>query len=710
MKRHIIFLILLVSSIFIYGAGTGLALSGGGARGFAHIGVLKVLDEEGIKIDQIAGTSTGALIASLYACGYSGVEIEEMVLKIDWMALINDQVERKNKPINFKHWQDESNLSLRLQNLTPVLPEGVTPGNGIINELFNLTWGSYATKDFDKLSIPLRIPATDAENGVTKVFDHGNLHEVIFASFCFPTLLQPFKLDESLYIDGGILMNLPTVPLREMGSDIVIGIKTNSALKEPDEIQGILDVLEQTASVAMQSNIKSSLEDCDIIIEPDLSEFGMLRFDAIKEIIDAGEKAARAGLPQLKSLARHQDIREKKIEINKRVAFKRIKIEGNKYLKRAEILTYLGLKTRHSYSKAQISTAFRQAYNTDLFQMIYPVIRREDDDDYLIVKIEERHRSYVKMNLSYNITDNISMRLISDHKNSIQPNSRLIGCLEIGKNNKFCLDFIKNFGNDFGLYYHLFPYISEIPIYTYDSDFTKLNSVETVETGFTDGLGLFFHKSLILEFYNFYYSKKIYRDIGSNELNEPYFRSWGAGAKVYFETLDDLVFGMKGMKLISKYTIAKSDDDENERYQKSLFKFEMLHPLTNHLSFRYKFEYGSYFNKAIPYDPFYIGGMDSFLGLHEYDRSSSVYKINSASLRLNPYKKLYVEVMLNNLNLGYVDNWEFNDQLDWAGGLIIGYKFPLIPVSVAIAFNENDEACGYINIGYEMDVFEFSRK
>ena len=710
MKNHVIFIFLLVSSMCVYCAGTGLALSGGGARGFAHIGILKVLDEEGIKIDQIAGTSTGALIASLYACGYSGAEIEDMVLNLDWLALINDQVERKNKPISFKHWQDESNLSLRLQNLTPVLPEGVTPGNGIINELFNLTWESCTCKNFDKLSIPLRIPATDAINGVTKVFDHGNLHEVIFASFCFPTLLQPFKLDDTLYIDGGILMNLPTAPLREMGSDIVIGIKTNSALKGSDDIQGILDVLEQTAGVAMQSNIKSSLEDCDIVIEPDLTEFGMLRFDAIKEIIDAGEMAARAALPQLKSLARNQNKTENKTEHNTRVVLKKIRIEGNKYLKKAEILNYLGLESRHSYSKSQIITAFRHAYNTDLFQMIYPVIKKVDDEYYLIVKVVEKHRSYVNMNLSYNTTDNITMRLLSDHKNIIQPNSRLIGSLEIGKNNKFCLDYIKNFGNDYGFYYHLFPYISEIPIYTYDGDFMKLNSVETIESGFTDGIGLFFHKSFILEFYNFYYSKKIYQDIGSDKLNEPHFSSWGGGAKVYFETLDDLVFGMKGMKLVSKYTIAKSDGGDNERYQKSLFKFEMLHPLTNHLSFRYKFEYGSYFNKAIPYDPFYIGGIDSFLGLHKYDRSSSVYKINSASLRLNPYKKLYVEVLLNNLNLGYVDNWEFNDQLDWAGGLIIGYKFPLIPVRLAIAFNENDEACGYINIGYEMDVFEFSRR
>lgn len=701
---------MLVSSILIYGAGTGLALSGGGARGFAHIGVLKVLDEEGIQIDQIAGTSTGALIASLYACGLSGEQIEEIVLKMDWNSLANDQVSRSDKLISFKHWQDESNLALKLQNLTPVLPEGVIPGNSIINELFKLTWDNCDCVDFDKLRIPLRIPATDILRGVPEVFDRGHLHEVIFASFCFPTLLQPFKLNESIYIDGGILMNLPAAPLREMGADIVIGIKTSSPLKESAEITGILDVLEQTAGVAMQTNIETSMSDCDILIEPDLSEYSMLRIDAIEEIIAAGERVARAALPELAGLPRRQTRQAPKESVASRINLRKIEIRGNEYLKKAEILSYLNLEENHSYSRNQISRAFKNAYNTNLFQMIYPVIERKDDGYHLIVKVLEKHRSYIKMNISYNTVDNISIRFLSEHKNLLQPNSRLLSAIDIGKNTEFCLDYVKNFGNNYGFYYHLFPYVSEIPIYAYDDEFMKLNSVQTVETGCTGGIGVFFQKSLILEFYNFIYDKKLYRDVGTDELSEQWFRSWGGGVKLYFETLDDLVFGMKGIKLLSKYTLAKSENGDNVKFQKSLHKFELLHPLTSKLSIRYKFEYGSYFDQAVPYDPFYIGGLDSFLGLHRYDRSSSVYKINSLSLRMNPYKKLYLELLVNNLNLGYTDNWNIGDELDWAGGIILGYKFPLIPIRVALAIGEEREVTGYINIGYELDVFEFSRR
>jgi NTE family protein len=710
MKKHVIILILIVISLSVYGSGTGLALSGGGARGFAHIGVLKVLDEAGIQIDQIAGSSSGALIASLYACGLSGKDIEKIVLTMDWDTLFNDQVSRNDKQIYFKHWQDESNLSLRLQNLTPVLPEGVIPGNAIINELFNLTWNYCDCTNFDSLSIPLRIPATDVLKGRPEVFDSGHLHEVIFASFCFPTLLQPFSLNESLYIDGGILMNLPTAPLQEMGADFVIGIKTNSHLKNSAEITGILDVLEQTAGVAMQANIETSIKECDVLIEPELSEYSMLRIDAIQQIIAAGEKAAREVLPKLAGLARRDSKSSPKASVASRLNLQKIEIRGNKYLKKVEILNYLDLEEDRSYSKSQISRAFKNAYNTDLFEMIYPVIERKEDGYHLIVKVLEKHRSYLQMNLSYNTTDNISMRLLFDHKNILQPNSRLISALGIGRNSEFCLDYVKNFGNDFGFYYHLFPYISELPIYAYDRDFMKLNSVQTIETGCTGGVGLFFHKSLIVEFYNFVYDKKLYREIGSEELSEQWFRSWGTGAKLYFETLDDLVFGMKGIKLLSKYSLAKSENGDNVKFQKSLHKFELLHPLTSGVSIRYKFEYGSYFDQAVPYDPFYIGGLDSFLGLHRYDRSSSVYKINSFSLRINPYKKFYLELLVNNLNLGYTDNWNISDELDWSGGIILGYKFPLIPIRLALAMGEGQAVSGYINIGYELDVFEFSRR
>jgi outer membrane protein assembly factor BamA len=338
------------------------------------------------------------------------------------------------------------------------------------------------------------------------------------------------------------------------------------------------------------------------------------------------------------------------------------------------------------------------------------VIEREDDRYVLIVKVKEKMRSFLKVNPSYNLTDDLSLLIMGDFKNVLLPDSRLLSGFTIGKNNRFCLDYVKNFGKEYGFYFHLFPYISEIPLYTYDDDNMKTNSVQALETGETSGIGFFFKRSLILEFYNFTYHKKLYHDIGEEELDDLYFNSLGAGAKLYFETLDNLVFGMRGIKLLSKYSFTGSGDNLKREYSKSFIKFEMLHPLTNWLSVHYRFEYGSHFEEAVPYDPFYVGGLDSFMGLSNYDRSSSIYKINSFSLRLNPYHNLYVEPLINNLKLGNSDNWEINNELEWGGGLMIGYRTPLGPIRTGIGFIEGGKPVGYLNIGYDLDIFEFSRR
>lgn len=711
MKKIILVALLIISFQLAIGKGVGLALSGGGARGLAHIGVLKVFDEENIKVDYISGTSSGAMIASLYACGYSALEIEAMVREMKWTELVAEKVDRNKKQINFKHWQDESSFSFRLyHNFIPMLPESITAGNAIINDLTELTWNCGDITDFDNLCIPLRITATDILTGEPEVFSKGHLQEAIFASFCFPTILKPFELNGTFYIDGGIRSNLPLEPLLATDADYLIGVKANSPLKEPDDINNIVDILEQTAGIAIQTNVDNSIKFCDLLILPDMQDIGMLDFKKIDEIIAAGEAAARQVLPALRELPKRESRKEKKQSIPDHFSFKDIRIEGNQYLKSREIKRYLDLKSNHSYTKAKIHQAFENAYNSDLFQLIYPVIEREDDRYVLMVKVKEKMRSYLKINPLYNLDDDISLLILGDFRNLLQSDSRLLCGFTVGENNQACLDYVKNFGDDYGFYFHLFPYLTEIPLYTYDAENMKTNSVQALEAGETSGIGFFFRRSLIVEFYNFAYQKKLYHDIGVEDLNDLYFNSYGAGAKLYFDTLDDLVFGMRGIKMLSKFSFASSESNRAKKYRQGLHKFELLHPLTNWMSVRYKFEYGSYFEEMVQYDPFYIGGMDSFLGLYAYSRSSSIYKINSFSLRINPLANLYFEPQVNNLKLGNSDNWEIDNDLEWGGGFTIGYKTPIGPIRTGLAIIEKGHVTGYLNIGYGLDVFEFSRR
>lgn len=689
----------------------GLALSGGGARGLAHIGVLKVFDQENIKVDYISGTSSGALIASLYACGYSALEIEQMFLDLEFRDNIDSRISRNKKQIRFKHWQDDSSFSFRLyDNFIPMLPESITAGNRMINQIAMMMWDCWIEEDFDDLNIPLRITATDILTGEPEVFSKGSLHEAIYASFCFPTILKPFYLNGSYYIDGGIRSNLPLEPLLATDADFLIGVKVNSPLKQSENINNVVDILEQTAGIAIKSNVQKSLEFCDLLIMPELDDWGMLDFNKADSIISAGEEAARKMLLELKKLPKRDKKRNGDFIKNRMCRFDDIRVEGNINLQKKEILRYLELEKNRRYSKNDIKNAFENAYNSELFQLIYPVVQNEGEKIVLVAKVKEKMRSHLSINPVYNSDEGISLIAFSSHKNLIQDDSSLLVALKVSQNTQFSFDYIKNFGNDYGLYLHLYPYIQEVPLYSYDEENMKTNSVRALETGETSGVGFFFRKSLSLELYNFAYHKKLYRDIGTDEISQQTFTSQGIGAKLYFETLDDLIFAKKGVQLLSKIYVANSKENAETTYKRSLHKFQFIHPVTNRFSLRYRFEYGSYFEEMVPHDPFYIGGIDSFLGLNKYEYSASIYKINSFSIRINPVKNLFIEALVNSLNLGNSDSWAIDDDLTWGGGLIAGYKTPLGPLRGALAIMEDRSLTGYLSIGYDLDVFEFSKR
>jgi len=292
MKLKILLIITLIT-ISLHSEGSeldslkiGLALGGGGARGFAHIGVLKVIDELEIPIDYIAGTSSGAVIGALYAMGYSAVQIEEMILDLKWQDIFDEKICRENEYIGNKRWKPYANVFFDVQkNLLPKLPSAFLSGNNLTNLLFDLTFQSSETTDFEQLPIPFRCVATNILTGERKEFSRGYLLEAIRASMSFPSIMQPFEVDNQLYIDGGILANLPVETVRNMGADFIIGIQTSSGLKSEKELVSLIDVLDQTINLRITQNVEKSAELCDILLVPDLHDISLMDFQNQVRII-----------------------------------------------------------------------------------------------------------------------------------------------------------------------------------------------------------------------------------------------------------------------------------------------------------------------------------------------------------------------------------------------------------------------------------------
>ena len=288
----------------------GLVLGGGGARGVAHVGVLRVLEEMRVPIDCISGTSIGSLVGGVYASGAPLDEITEQLKAIDWDTIFSDDPPRTEKPFHAKR-DDYTNLfkfELGQRGAKILLPPGTTAGYKVEFLLREMTAraGDYANQDFDKLPIPFRALATDLEHGTVKEFRHGDLVKAMRASMSVPGVIAPVDIDGVLYVDGGLLQNVPVASARDACADSVIAVNVGSGLLPREKLNSALNISVQMVNLLTEQNVRvslKSLKPTDILIEPALGDFSAANFSGSIALIDKGEAAARAVADKLSKLA-----------------------------------------------------------------------------------------------------------------------------------------------------------------------------------------------------------------------------------------------------------------------------------------------------------------------------------------------------------------------------------------------------------------------
>ncbi len=283
----------------------GLVLSGGGARGSAHIGVLKVLEELRIPIHAIAGTSMGALVGGTYASGMPLTEIERRVTGADWNELFNDDPPRPQWPARRKLASERPtwDFTLGVRDGGLRLAKGAIAGQKVQLFIADLIRNSEGIEHFDQLPIPFRAIATNLENGHIKVFDHGPLSQVLRASMSVPGLFAPQELDDVLYVDGGLVRNLPVDVARTLGVDVIIAVNLGSTYLPRDQLDTLVGVAGQMIAILTEQNVERSLAEIDkqkdVLITPLLGDITAADFSRAAEAIAAGEQAARRMAPRL---------------------------------------------------------------------------------------------------------------------------------------------------------------------------------------------------------------------------------------------------------------------------------------------------------------------------------------------------------------------------------------------------------------------------
>ena len=380
----------------------GLVLGGGGAKGAAHIGVLKVMEEQKIPVDYIAGTSMGAIVAALYASGLSAGELEKVITAIDWKDVFSGDPDRRD--IDYRRKQEDydhlTKLSVGIKDGKVVTPKGLIKDQKV-NVLFEtLMLHTSGIDDFDKLPIPYRAVAADLETGEMVVLKGGRLADAARASMSVPGAFPPIELNGRLLIDGGIVRNLPVDIVREMGADIIICIDVDKPMATRKELGGSLSILNQMIDIMMKKNVKEqvkSLGPQDVYINPDLGELGSGDFDKAAEISRLGEKAARENIDSLKRYsasdneyaaftARHH--RELVTEV--KVASVKIEVEGESKISPDYVASRLTVKPGDTVDIEQMKSQAGIVYGTGDFERVDMQVQKQQDGYDLVVKARER--------------------------------------------------------------------------------------------------------------------------------------------------------------------------------------------------------------------------------------------------------------------------------------------------------------------------------
>ncbi|MDI9246506.1 patatin-like phospholipase family protein [Marinobacter sp. CHS3-4] len=391
-----------------------LVLSGGGAKGMAHVGVLRVLEEIQVPVDLVVGTSAGSAVGALYASGMPVEDIESRFINLDWLSSFRDDPGRVFKPVRRKRndWR------------FPVTPgigvgsEGLTFGGGIIAGqnlgfiLNELTHDAALVDDFDKLPIPFRAVATDLETGEPVVIGTGNLSDAVRASMSIPGVYAPVSRDGQLLVDGGVANNLPVSVAKSLGADVVIAVDITDPLMDKEELEDAFTVVGQLTTLLTRRNTERQLEqlgDHDVLIRPDLGQLSSADFYQAKPFFELGATEARRHAVKLSGLSvAEQDWRAYRERLEQRSfspsLISRIRVEGGNRLADDFIRSRIEQKVGEPLDTDQLENDLKRIYGLGYYETVaYSLERLPDGDSGLLIRVRRKSwgPNYLSFGLNY---------------------------------------------------------------------------------------------------------------------------------------------------------------------------------------------------------------------------------------------------------------------------------------------------------------------
>ncbi len=701
----------------------GLTLSGGGAKGLAHIGILKAIDSAGLKIDYITGTSMGAIVGALYATGYSGNDIENLRKVIDFDVLFSNNVSLKTLSMEEKDQYSRFAIELPFINNKIHLATGVITGQELNMQFSELFFHVYNIHNFNDFKIPFKCMATDLETGDLVVMDTGNIITALRATMAIPSVFSAVTRDNKKLVDGGLVRNFPVKNVKEMGAGIVIGSNVTNGLSKIDKIKNPVDVLFQMAFFREAADFKEELPLTNIYIHMPMEDYNTGSFGSSKEIMEIGLETGRQYYPVFKKLADSlnalgaETVKVQNSITNKTVFIAAYKVNGLKKTTVPFLFHLMNFDDQKHYTAAQINKSIRRAIGSRYYgSLSYALKPIAADTVEIIFTAEENPNTYLKAGLYYTRFRGINVNANLTSRDFLIPNSRSMVSVSLGESTQIEAEH--------------FQYLGRIKNVAFIAGFRLDNQeIKTYQDFKLDGA---YKQNFSQGFINFQNSgnNKIAAGIGTafeyirfspsiRSVTETRGRFTDIKSYLYlkFNNLNQIFFPTRGLKINTELAQVYNQVPTLTLYQNGLpvipsnLNFDnytrmfldasLFTPVNSRLTFLSEFQAGINFtSQPNPLNNFLIGGLSGsfrnqvrFAGLQEATVNSSSVTALQVGLRYNLGNNIYVTGRINALAKDFATKNNATSGKDILTGfaLTFAYKTPIGPLELSAMYSDQSK-------------------
>jgi|GEM_PF-209262 len=635
----------------------GLALSGGGAKGLAHVGVLRELEKANVQIDYITGTSVGAIVGAMYSIGYTPDEIEDYLKSVNWNNLLNEYRNFREIPLERKFNSFDYMITLRYdKKFNFSIPKSLGDSEITYFQLKKIFKDVIDIDDFDQLPIPLRVVATDLNTGRGTVFRRGDLARVIAASSAIPAIFDPVEIDNRLYVDGLISQNFPVQEAFDMGADVVIGSNVGNVLKD-NEDYSIVGVINQLMAIPSASSTEEQKRLATILISPNMDEFSATDGNNNDELVRLGEQGARDKLSLLNKLEKRKEARRSLVRtLENSIYIENIVLSDETQMRKNEILLSMldTIKNQH-ITYEELEKIFLRIYGLDFVDSIYYHV----DGTTLYVDSDINPSNTFGIGFNYSTGYGSILNIGTEFSNIGKVGNSTFLNVKLGDHLGFEARNFFYYGtsNKIGIFANVI--VDESPFYLYSKN-KKIGEFERQMAKVEFGAASQINNRLFL----------IYGiDSGFSELREKirtnipevsaaeYSRNINnAFLKITYDTLNSIKRPTDGYKIDVHYIWGGSFGRSGSNYYGPLYTARVFRPIDKKTTFKYGISGGALSGDNIYLDQYIkIGGMKddinnrefAFAGLHTHQKLVKQFIIGKVEIEREIMKNLYLNLAWN---------------------------------------------------------------